>query len=125
MSIDGDASSTPYDEFCRALRSRGPTLNLLFEQARVSPEREGDTIVRDAFACAILTVLHDMLREYWSALGGKKSEWKRLVPSNLEIPKKRKKAWTTLEGLSNGTGYGSIEAFVRDFAAQLQNRRAG
>jgi hypothetical protein len=71
------AAPTPYEAFFRALRSRGPTLNLLFEQARVSPEREGDTIVRDAFASAIVTVLHDMLRDYWSSIGGTKNEWKR------------------------------------------------
>lgn len=77
---DADLRVWPYDAFCGVLRLRGPTLNLLFEQARVSPEREGDTIVRDAFAGAIVTVLHDMLREYWIAQAGSKTEWKHGGP---------------------------------------------
>ncbi len=80
MSVDVEAPATTYDSFCRALRLRGPILNMLFEQARVSPEREGDTILRDAFAGALVTVLHDMLRAYWTSLGGTKSEWKHAGP---------------------------------------------
>lgn len=71
------APATKYEEFCRSLRSRGPTLNLLFEQARVSPEREGDTILRDTFAGAIVSVLHGMLSEYWLSSSGTKDRWKR------------------------------------------------
>lgn len=66
------------EAFGDALRLRGPTLNLLFEQARVSFEREGDTIVRDAFAGAIVTVLHDMLRGFWLEQDGSKADWKHL-----------------------------------------------
>jgi hypothetical protein len=53
---------------------------MLFEQARVSPEREGDTVLRDAFAGALITVLHDMLRDYWVSVGATKSEWKHAGP---------------------------------------------
>lgn len=53
-------SAAAYHAFCRMLRSRGPTLNMLFEQARISPEREGDTVLRDAFAGALVSVLHGM-----------------------------------------------------------------
>jgi|GEM_PF-6938484 len=69
-----------YEAFCSVLRLRGPTLNLLFEQARISPEREGDGVVRDAFAGAIVTVLHDMLRVYWQAKDGSKADWKHAGP---------------------------------------------
>jgi hypothetical protein len=64
------------EAFSSALRARGPTLNLLFEQARVSAGREGDTILRDAFAVAVITVLDAMMREYWYSLSGTKNEWK-------------------------------------------------
>jgi hypothetical protein len=70
----------PYDLFSDALRTRGPTLNLLFEQARVSPAREGDTVVRDVFAGAIVAVLHEMVREFWVVHNARKSQWKRLGP---------------------------------------------
>lgn len=80
MSVELAAPASPYEHFCSTLRSRGPTLNLLFEQARVSPEREGDTIVRDAFAAALVTVLHGMLRELWASLGGTKTSWKGAGP---------------------------------------------
>lgn len=80
MAVELAEGASPYDDFCRTLRSRGPTLNLLFEQARVSPEREGDTILRDAFSRAIVSVLHNMLREYWTAAGGTKNQWKRSEP---------------------------------------------
>jgi hypothetical protein len=75
-----DSRVTPHGAFCDALRLRGPTMNLLFEQARISPDREGDTIVRDAFAGTIVTVLHDMLRAYWQAQNGSKAEWKHVGP---------------------------------------------
>lgn len=53
---------------------------MLFEQARVSPAREGDTIVRDVFAGAIVAVLHEMLHDFWVLHNGGKSQWKRLGP---------------------------------------------
>jgi hypothetical protein len=74
------AEREPHETFSNVLRLRGPTLNLLFEQARISPEREGDTVVRDAFAGAIVTVLHDMLRRYWAAQSGSKAQWKHAGP---------------------------------------------
>lgn len=76
MSIEVEPPPSAYDAFCAALRARGPTLNLLFEQARISPEREGDTILRDAFAGALVTVLHGMLHDYWVSESGTKYEWK-------------------------------------------------
>jgi hypothetical protein len=69
-----------HSAFCEMLRSRGPTLNLLFEQARMALERNEDTVVRDAFAGAIITVLHDMLRAYWSAQDASKKSWKHIAP---------------------------------------------
>ncbi|HKU68950.1 MAG TPA: hypothetical protein VJP85_14345 [Candidatus Baltobacteraceae bacterium] len=76
MLIDVETPGSTYDVFCRVLRARGPTLNLLFEQARISPQREGDTILRDSFAGAIVNVLYGMLRDYWTSLGARKEEWK-------------------------------------------------
>jgi hypothetical protein len=55
-------------------------LNLLFEQARASLEREGDTILRDAFAGAIVTILHGMLRDYWTIRKAPKRRWKEGDP---------------------------------------------
>lgn len=69
-----------YSAFCETLRSRGATLNLLFEQARLSLERDEDTIVRDAFGSAIIVVLHDMLRDYWIAQEASKKAWKHTEP---------------------------------------------
>lgn len=80
MSVEVETPAAPYDVFCRTLRSRGPILNMLFEQARISLEREGDTILRDAFAGALVAVLHDMLLDLWVALGATKSEWKHCGP---------------------------------------------
>lgn len=80
MIVQEQPTPAAYEVFCNTLRSRGPTLNLLFEQARISPEREGDGVVRDAFAGAIVTVLHDMLRAYWEAQDGTKAEWKHVGP---------------------------------------------
>lgn len=71
---------TAYEAFCGTLRLRGPTLNLLFEQARVSPDREGDTIARDAFAAAIVSVLQGALRSHSTSLGAPKDLWKRAGP---------------------------------------------
>lgn len=164
------------DAFNAALRARGPTLNLLFEQARVSADREGDTILRDAFAAAIVTVLEAMVRGYWNSLNGTKNEWKhagipingysiaqilvaavedsrchgewdREKPSTLtqrrsvkilcaalgiELKKNSKQrpfcgnvCWAVLEALSNGSGYGGVEAHVRAFATALETSRAG
>ncbi|HET9095388.1 MAG TPA: hypothetical protein VFN37_01895 [Candidatus Baltobacteraceae bacterium] len=174
-SVDVESASSAYDTFCAALRARGPTLNLLFEQARVSVEREGDTIVRDAFAGAVVTVLHGMLHDYWVSQSGTKYEWKhasapangwsvahvlsasldnlrhfeewdsekaalmigrrsvKVLCSALAIPfKKTSKhapfrgnvCWAVLETLSEGGGYGAIEALVREFAAALDQKRA-
>lgn len=81
MSVELEAPATPYEEFYRVLRARGPTLNLLFEQARVSPEREGDTILRDAFAGAVISVLYGMLRAYWLSIGGTKWQWRCSGPT--------------------------------------------
>jgi hypothetical protein len=64
--------------FYESLRSRGPTLNLLFEQARMSLDREDDTILRDAFAGTIVVILNDMLRGFWRAHAGSKADWKNL-----------------------------------------------
>ena len=72
--------ATPYASLCDALRSRGPTLNLLFEQARMALDRESDTVLRDAFAGTIAVVLHDMVRGYWRAQSGSKTEWKDAGP---------------------------------------------
>lgn len=80
MTGDVEQQPSPYDLFSDALRSRGPTLNLLFEQARISPSREGDTIVRDVFAGAIVAILHEMVKEFWLARNGSKGHWKRLGP---------------------------------------------
>ncbi len=73
-------AQSPYETLCDSLRSRGPTLNLLFEQARIALDRESDTILRDAFAGTIFIVLHDMLRGYWRAQGGSKAAWKDAGP---------------------------------------------
>lgn len=88
MIAEEQPAPAAFDQFCSALRLRGPTLNLLFEQARISPEREGDVVVRDAFAGAIVTVLHDMLRGYWESQEGTKAEWKHVGPkiSGCSIP---------------------------------------
>lgn len=73
-------AQSPYDTLCDSLRTRGPTLNLLFEQARVALDRENDTVLRDAFAGTILLVLYDMLRGYWRVQGRSKSTWKDSGP---------------------------------------------
>lgn len=176
MPVDVETAANPYEAFCNALRSRGPTLNLLFEQARISPEREGDTVLRDAFAGALIGVLAGMLEQYWLCLSGTKYEWKRMgallggysiaqilsagldnsrhfedwdkektaaflqhrsvkvLSAVLGIPVKKTSkhapfrgnvSWALLETLSAGGGYRSIESLVREFAASLQNRRAG
>lgn len=134
VEIEAPPTPTPYEAFCQTLRSRGPTLNLLYEHARVSPEREGDTIVRDAFASAIIAVLHGMLRDYWVSLGAKKHSWKHAGPridgcSIGQVLSEAKdktphKKWAVLETLSGGSGYGALEALVREFAAELQNSSA-
>lgn len=174
MCVDVESAAHPYDIFCSVLRSRGPTLNLLFEQARISPEREGDTILRDAFAGALVTVLHGMLHKYWLSLNGTKDEWKHAgAPAGrwsvaqllsaaldnlrhfeewdsekgasmiqrrsvrvlcaaltIQLEKTSKRApfrgnvcWAVLEALSEGGGYGPVEALVRDFAAALRDKR--
>ena len=71
----------PYTRLGESLRSRGPTLNLLFEEARFSLERDGDGVIRDAFAGTIVLVLHDMLAGYWRESGGSRAQWKRATPS--------------------------------------------
>lgn len=71
----------PYARLCESLRSRGPTLNLLFEQARFSLERDGDGLVRDAFAGTIVLVLHEMLDAYWRDNKGSRAQWKRAHPT--------------------------------------------
>jgi hypothetical protein len=80
MMTEAMPSPSAFSTFCETLRSRGPTLNLLFEQSRIALEREQDTIIRDAFAGAIVSVLHDMLREYWLAQNGSKKAWKHAEP---------------------------------------------
>ncbi len=78
--MTSETSPSTYTAFREALRSRGATLNLLFEQARLSLERDQDAIVRDAFASAIIFVLHDMLRDYWIAQDASKKAWKHTPP---------------------------------------------
>lgn len=80
MAVALEDAAPAYESFCGLLRSRGPTLNLLFEQARMASEREGDTVMRDAFAGALIWALHGMLRQYWETAGASKAEWRRAGP---------------------------------------------
>lgn len=80
MSDAVETAAPAYESFCGLLRARGPTLNLLFEQARMASEREGDAIMRDAFAGALIWGLHGMLRQYWQTAGASKAEWRRAGP---------------------------------------------
>lgn len=121
----------------QALRLHGPTLNLLYEYARAaSPE---DETVREAFAGAIATVLHDQLRRFWKECGANKHDWKSLgpivegcsVPQVIGAASKRngKKhglrtndAWPLLEMLGAGGGYARIDELVRAYAVALSER---
>lgn len=80
MAVAIEPAAPAYESFCGLLRSRGPTLNLLFEQARMASEREGDTVMRDAFAGALIWTLHGMLRQYWETTGASKAQWRRAGP---------------------------------------------
>jgi hypothetical protein len=72
--------TSPTQRFYDSLRGRGPSLNLLFEQARIALDREDDTILRDAFAGTIAVVLNDMLRSLHRTMRGSKSDWKNCGP---------------------------------------------
>ena len=126
--------SEPLARFTQALRSHGPTLNLLYEYARAASEE--DAAVRDAFAGAIAAVLHDRLRRLWTECGATKQHWKSLgpiveghaVPQIVAAAAKRngKKhglrsnaAWPLLEMLAAGGGYARIDELVRAYAQAL------
>lgn len=128
---------TPLLRLQQALRSHGPTLNLLYEYARAASEE--DATVREAFAGAIAVVLHDLVRRFWKECGANKHDWKSLppavegysVPQLLAAAAKRngKKhglrtnlAWPLLELLAGGGGYTCIDDLIRQYAAALSDR---
>lgn len=121
----------------QALRSHGPTLNLLYEYARAASEE--DETVREAFAGAIATVLHEQLRRFWKECGANKHDWKSLgpivegnsVPQVIAAAAKRNgkkhglrtnSAWPLLEMLGAGGGYARIDELVRAYAIALCER---
>ncbi len=128
---------TPLLRLQQALRSHGPTLNLLFEYARAAPDEEWT--VREAFAGAIALVLHDLVRRFWKDCGANKHDWKSIGPllDGYSIPQllaaaakhngkkhglRSNSAWPLLELLGTGGGYAHIDEAVRGFAAALTER---
>lgn len=120
----------------QALRSHGPTLNLLFEYARAASD--DDATVREAFAGAIALVLHDLVRRFWKECGANKHDWKSVgplldgysIPQLLAAAAKRNgkkhglrtnSAWPLLELLGAGGGYAHIDEQIRDFAIALSD----
>lgn len=113
-------------------------------------ERDEDTVLRDAFAGAIITVLHDMLRAYWVAQSASKKSWKHIAPkiagfsipqileaaldnvNVLDIPMKKSAkraplrgsvAWPVLVALSTGGSYAQIQSLVQQVAENLEKIR--
>ena len=125
---------SPYQRLQEALRSHGPTLNLLYEYARAASD--DDTTVREAFAAAIAVVLHDQLRRFWKDSGARKHDWKSLgplidgcsVPQIVSAAAKRNgkkhglrtnSSWPLLEMLGAGGGYARIDELIREYASAL------
>lgn len=129
---------SPLVRLQQALRSHGPTLNLLFEYARAAtPE---DEAVREAFAGAIASVLHDRLRRFWKDCGAVKHDWKAVgpliqgysVPQIISAAAKRNgkkhglrtnSAWPLLDMLAGSGGYAQIDESIRAYASMLSQAR--